>query len=294
MDVISEVKTVVYSGNMRQCAASTLGSWNVTNTTTELLSALGSAVTSWKAKNPTAQLASTTAIHASPCAGRTISTYERSQVTVTVKLVLVDACPSHVKEALAAVCLELNVEWVDLVILSLNMPASPRTSPTPDDSSDTGSGSDAGSPKRFASSPSSSLPAQFLPVWRALEAEQAAGRTRALGVCDLNATQLTELLAEATVKPVVNQVAFSTPCSYKDEAVKRTAAAAGIQLMTHSDASVMVPVSDCEAVTKKQLGIALSPRWVARYSSLDETRSVIADFGFVYGLVGANTTIINF
>lgn len=48
-----------------------------------------------------------------------------------------------------------------------------------------------------------------LAAYRELEAAHAAGIARAIGVSNLNASTLAALLAEAAVRPAVNQVAFS-------------------------------------------------------------------------------------
>lgn len=61
---------------------------------------------------------------------------------------------------------------------------------------------------------------------------------------------------------------------------------------------MLVPVADVETLVQRQTELALTPRWVARYSVTDETRSVITNYGFVYGLAasagtGVNTTSAN-
>ena len=60
--------------------------------------------------------------------------------------------------------------------------------------------------KAGASSPANS--AARRDTWRALEALHAEGKARALGVSNYTAAHLAELLAHATVRPVVNQGAL--------------------------------------------------------------------------------------
>jgi diketogulonate reductase-like aldo/keto reductase len=186
----------------------------------------------------------------------------RDQVKITVKLMLLDGKEESVAEALAAVTQALQIDAVDLFILSMDQMSSDSLAPS------------------------------FLTAWRVLEEEYVAGRVLRLGVSDLSSLQLTVLLDKAVVKPTVNQVMFNKPCDCNDKALLILAVENGVELMTYSDRKVLVPVKEFRAICREQTGEALMPRWVARYNIMQQDRSVIMDMGFLYG-VSSQATIIS-
>ena len=56
-------------------------------------------------------------------------------------------------------------------------------------------------------------PAHYLAVWRVLEAAVDAGKIRSIGVCNMSALKLSQLLAHARIPPAVNQVESHPFCA---------------------------------------------------------------------------------
>jgi len=102
--------------------------------------------------------------------------------------------------------------------------------------------------------------------WRALEALQAQGKTRSIGVSNFTIRHLTELLAEANTVPAVNQVEFH-PFLYQRDLLD-FCVAKGIVIEAYSPLTHGKRLDDPRlvAVAKRYAKVALQP--VSRWSQL--------------------------
>uniref|UniRef100_A0A0K8RKL6 GCS light chain n=1 Tax=Ixodes ricinus TaxID=34613 RepID=A0A0K8RKL6_IXORI len=116
----------------------------------------------------------------------------------------------------------------------------------------------------------------------------AEGRALAVGVSDLDSSQLKELYNWAKVKPSVNQVNLDSCCVIPQE-MAEFAKVSNIQLLTHSDPKVVLDAEAMERllngyVPDRELG-KWSSSWVARYSVLVKCRGFIQSKGYIADLV---------
>lgn len=190
-----------------------------------------------------------------PCA---ISASERATFKITVKIFLSHFDAAALEMATTKVLEHLGVGEVDSLIVAFPVLATKLTLD------------------------------QAQPVWEAAEHMVAEGRALAVGVSDLDSSQLRELYNWAKVKPSVNQVNLDSCCVIPQE-MAEFAKVSNIQLLTHSDPKVAL---DAEAmkrllrdyVPERELG-KWSSSWVARYSVLVKCRGFIQSKGYIAHLV---------
>ncbi|KAM7304040.1 glutamate--cysteine ligase regulatory subunit isoform X1 [Ixodes scapularis] len=190
-----------------------------------------------------------------PC---TISASERATFKITVKIFLSHFNAAALQRATTKVLEHLGVEEVDSLIVAFPVLATKLTLD------------------------------QVQPVWEAAELLVAKGRALAVGVSDLDSSQLKELYNWAKVKPSVNQVNLDSCCVIPQE-MAEFAKVSNIQLLTHSDPKVVLDADAMERLLKdyvpdRELG-KWSSSWVARYSVLVKCRGFIQSKGYIADLV---------
>lgn len=190
-----------------------------------------------------------------PC---TISASERATFKITVKIFLSHFNAAALQRATTKVLEHLGVEEVDSLIVAFPVLATKLTLD------------------------------QVQPVWEAAELLVAKGRALAVGVSDLDSSQLKELYNWAKVKPSVNQVNLDSCCVIPQE-MAEFAKVSNIQLLTHSDPKVVLDADAMERLLKDYVPDRelrkWSSSWVARYSVLVKCRGFIQSKGYIADLV---------
>ncbi|XP_070532578.1 glutamate--cysteine ligase regulatory subunit-like [Ptychodera flava] len=185
-----------------------------------------------------------------------IPSEERDSLKVTVKLFACNIEPEMMRQALDRVCSELDVNKVDLLLLS--MPERPLEEDLTVD--------------------------HFKPVWEVLENLVDEGKIETLGVSDLDKTMLEELHDWARIKPSINQVNLQVCCQMPPD-LTEYAKEKEIQLLTHSDPKDILPPKvfrDLMSDTcHPEDGMNWYPSWSLRYSALVKCRGIIKMKGYI-------------
>jgi len=125
-------------------------------------------------------------------------TVTRKDLFITSKLMPTDCVPELVIPAVEKTLAELKLEYLDLYLVHWPFFLKPgATFPPPMDA-------------RLPYSPE-----LFIPVWKVLEGLVAAGKIKNLGVSNMSAKKLYELLPLMTIPPAVNQVESHPCCQQK-------------------------------------------------------------------------------
>ncbi|KAI1319140.1 hypothetical protein EDD11_004783 [Mortierella claussenii] len=128
----------------------------------------------------------------------------------------------------------------------------------------------------------------YLPVWKRLSELQEQGRIGRLGVAEFSKQQL-EILKDAAVKngvvaPKVNQVNLQDCCVLPKDLIDY-AKAEGIELLTHGDATNILPKSTLSSLLQPHLPATsestLAPSTVLKYSALLSGRGLITRKGYI-------------
>jgi glutamate--cysteine ligase regulatory subunit len=212
---------------------------------------------------------------------------ERSGYDVTVKLFyLPHSSPAdrtqHTRSALNFVKTQLAIQSVDLLILSF-----PNITFDADDESDM---SDTDTTPEDPSELSS-----ILQTWRTLEALHAEGSISKLGLAEFGTQRLTKLLAEARIKPGVDQINVRDCCVVPKPLIV-FAKSQGIELLTHNDCTDILPSGTLRELLgpgKGGAGVLAStaegddglkgevvPLWVVKYTAVVRDRGVVENKGY--------------
>jgi glutamate--cysteine ligase regulatory subunit len=222
--------------------------------TIELSECVKSTVRSWLEAADHDKLQYTTQADCSNCQlMEPLKDEERNELKLTVKIFVSNGSPEAVVDAVAEVMRELNVTFIETVILSV--PEDHRT-------------------LDFVS-----------PLWSALEQQVTAEKVYSLGISDLSKDQLEKLYDCATVKPCINQVNLTTCCVIPPE-LTEFAKEHDIQLLTHNDPPIILSDTEFQQILGSLLttladSALWAPSWVARYSVVIKCRGVIKGKGYV-------------
>lgn len=218
---------------------------------------------------------------------------ERSQYDITVKLFYLPGIPvsrrcAHTREAIDLVLKELNVESIDLLIVSF-----PGILFDADDDSEE---EDAGQPDDFDS---------IVQTWSTLESLQAEGRIAQLGVAEFGSERLARFLPHTKVKPSVDQINLKD-CCVVPKSLILYAKQEQIQLLTHNDCNDILPVGTTRELLgpgDKGAGILASapenpdgiqgdvePQWVVKYTAVVKDRGVVENKGY-FALADVGTCV---
>jgi glutamate--cysteine ligase regulatory subunit len=152
---------------------------------------------------------------------------------------------------------------------------------------------------------------QHLSVWKTLEALHNEGIVGRLGIAEFGKDRLQALLAQATIKPSVDQINLRDCCSVPGDLLT-FAKSANIELLVHNDSSNILPrgitrellgdspsgagvlLEASKAGDKRKslhdethLGAAddplsgeLKPQWVVKYTAVVKDRGVVESKGY--------------
>lgn len=224
--------------------------------TDELIESLGETLSSWAANADGHMLQGLSSLD---CINSKfvdpVSSQARKELKVTVKILLCQLDPEGLQEAVIKVLDELQVEFLESVVVA------------------------------FPSPPSGALELHHVqPLWIVLENCVHAGQVVTIGVSDLDTELLIALYNWATVKPSTNQVNLASCCVMPPE-MTAFAMEHDIQLLTHNDPKDILPVELCNTLLRSKAGFAdadaWAPLWIARYSVLVKCRGVVQNKGFL-------------
>ncbi|KAF9931500.1 hypothetical protein FBU30_010009 [Linnemannia zychae] len=128
----------------------------------------------------------------------------------------------------------------------------------------------------------------YLPMWKQLSELCQQGRIGRLGVSEFSKQQL-EVLKLAAIKvggvaPMINQVNLHDCCVLPTGLIDY-AKTEGIELLTHGDATDILPKSTLASLLQPHLGATsaslLEPNFVLKYSVLISSRGLISKKGYI-------------
>jgi glutamate--cysteine ligase regulatory subunit len=207
---------------------------------------------------------------------------ERSSYDITVKLFYLPGIPSsrrctHTKEAISLVLKELNVESIDLLILSFP-----------------GISFDAEDDEEISDSESEADELEtVIKTWRTLETLHSEGRVTQLGVAEFGSERLEKFLPQTKVRPSVDQINVKD-CCVVPKSLILYAKKENIELLTHNDCTDILPRGTTRELLgsgEKGAGILaddeneglegdIEPQWVIKYTAVVKDRGVIENKGY--------------
>lgn len=113
-------------------------------------------------------------------------------------------------------------------------------------------------------------------TWRAMEEIYRSGKARAIGVCNFDVERLTDLLAHATIKPVINQIEFNPLIHQRD--VVNLCHEQGIQIEAWSPLGngklLKLPLFNRIATAHKKTAAQVILRWGVQSNAIVIPKSV--------------------
>jgi glutamate--cysteine ligase regulatory subunit len=220
---------------------------------------------------------------------------ERSSYDITVKLFYLPNLPpsrrgAHTKEAVDLVLKELRVTSIDLLIVSFpNIVFDADDESEEEELSDTSSG-DPNAPEDIAT---------MLQTWRTIEELHEEGIVDKLGLAEFGTGRLSRILAEAKVRPTVDQINVRDCCVVPKPLIL-FAKKEGIDLLTHSDCTNILPRGTLRELLgpgEKGVGVLVAgaegqktdteglkgdiePQWVIKYTAVVKNRGVVENKGY--------------
>lgn len=219
----------------------------------------------------------------------------RESYDITVKLFYLPGIPAsrrcrHTREAIDLVLKELNVESIDLLIVSF-----PGVSfDADDDGEEEASGDETSSAN---SDDSQGLDAQ-VKSWTVLEDYHRRGIISQLGVSEFSSERLDKFLPEVTVRPTVDQINVKD-CCVVPKSLILYAKEKKIELLTHNDCMDILPCGTTRELLGPGEGGAhilasrsdapdsepglkgnIEPQWVIKYTAVVKDRGVVENKGY--------------
>lgn len=216
---------------------------------------------------------------------------ERPQYDITVKLFYLPGIPvsrrcAHTKQAIDLVLKELQVDSIDLLIVSF-----PGILFDAEDDSEEEEVSSVDDGSEEQSDDFDSL----VQTWRSLETLYDQGKISQLGVAEFGSERLAKFLEHTRVKPSVDQINLKD-CCVVPKSLILYAKQEKIDLLTHNDCNDILPVG----TTRELLGpgergagiLASTPdaqdgvqgdietQWVVKYTAVVKDRGVVENKGY--------------
>ncbi|KAL8751214.1 MAG: hypothetical protein Q9184_006137 [Pyrenodesmia sp. 2 TL-2023] len=214
---------------------------------------------------------------------------ERSQYDITVKLFLLPQASfeewrRHLREAIAAVLDELDVDSVDLLIVSF-------PGVTFDAASE--EGGECGSIQIEAND--SELMDAVVEAWQEVELFQSKGLALTIGLAEFGKERLQAFFPRTARRPKVDQINVRD-CHVLPQSMMLFAKQEDIELLTHSDCTNILPQGTLRDILDngengagilagpnpddKGLKGDVTPQWVAKYTAVVRDRGVIENKGY--------------
>ncbi|KAI4116216.1 MAG: hypothetical protein LQ338_007750 [Usnochroma carphineum] len=214
---------------------------------------------------------------------------ERSQYDITVKLFLLPKTSfsdwrRHFQEAITAVLEELDVESVDLLIVSF-----PGISFDADSEKNGGCGSN-----RVEASESDLMDAA-VDAWEEVEFLYSRGVALKIGVAEFGPERLQKFLPKTMYRPTVDQINVRD-CHVLPRSMMLFAKQENLELLTHNDCTDILPqgtLRDLLGTGENGAGVLagpnpgdrglkgdVTPQWVVKYTAVVRDRGVIENKGY--------------
>ncbi|KAJ8117742.1 hypothetical protein ONZ43_g4137 [Nemania bipapillata] len=211
----------------------------------------------------------------------------RAQYEITLKLfflpsALVEKRREYIDEALQLVMKELQIEHIDLLIVSFPGISFEGDCEWQADKINATMGNDD----------------EEVTTWSALESLYEQGKVGRLGIAEFGTEKLQRFIERVKVRPAVDQINTKDCCSVPPPLVK-LAKSEGIELLTHGDCTDILPsgtlrellghgaqgagvLADDEHAQNGLQG-NLIPEWVVKYTAFVNYRGVIENKGYFAG-----------
>lgn len=232
---------------------------------------------------------------------------ERAQYDVTVKLFYLPGIPvsrrcAHTREAIDLVLKELNINSIDLLIVSFpGILFDAEDDSDEEDGEGRGDGASAGTANDTTEDDFDSM----MQTWHTLEKIKDKGHIAQLGVAEFGSDRLARFLARTNVKPSVDQINLKD-CCVVPKSLILYAKQQGIQLLTHNDCMDILPVGTTRELLgpgEHGAGILAStpdgndgiqgeaePQWVVKYTAVVKDRGVVENKGY-FALADVGTCV---
>lgn len=214
----------------------------------------------------------------------------RSSYDITVKLFYLPGVPSsrrcnHTRDAINLVLKELEVDSVDLLIVSypgVNFDAEDDVDDESDDAS--------------AQSEEEGLDAQ-LRSWKVLESLYEQSTIKQLGLSEFSSDRLRKFLPEVKIRPTVDQINVKDCCVVPKELIMY-AKENQIDLLTHNDCTDILPAGTTRELLGPEIANIIAarpdagadepglkgdiePQWVIKYTAVVKDRGVVENKGYI-------------
>lgn len=214
---------------------------------------------------------------------------ERSQYDITVKLFLLPRSSfgdwrRHLRDAVAAVLDELDVESIDLLIVSFPGVSFDASS---DESGECGANT--------VDASDSELMDAVVDAWKEVELFQSKGVALKIGVAEFGCERLQKFLPRTAYRPTVNQINVRD-CHVLPQSTMLFAKQERLELLTHNDCTDILPQGTLRDILGKGENGAgvlagpepqdeglkgdITPQWVVKYTSVIRDRGVIENKGY--------------
>ncbi|KAI1177677.1 glutamate-cysteine ligase modifier subunit [Nemania sp. FL0916] len=212
---------------------------------------------------------------------------DRAQYEITLKLFFLPTASAekrteYIAEALRLVMKELHIEHIDLLIVSFPGMSFEGDCEWQADRINATMGNDE----------------EELMTWATLESLYEQGRINRLGVAEFGSEKLQRFISRVKVRPAVDQINLKDCCSVPPPLTK-LAKSEGIELLTHSDCTDILPSGTLRELlgqgaqgagvladdgnARDGLKGNLTPEWVAKYTAFVNYRGVIENKGYFAG-----------
>ncbi|KAI0466768.1 glutamate-cysteine ligase modifier subunit [Xylaria cf. heliscus] len=212
---------------------------------------------------------------------------DRIQYEITLKLFFLPSAPAakrtqYIDEALRLVMKELQIDYIDLLIVSFPGISFEGDCEWEADKINATMGNDE----------------EEVATWTVLERLYEEGRVHRLGIAEFGTEKLQRFIDRVKVRPAVDQINTKDCCSVPPPLTK-LAKSEGIELLTHGDCTDILPSGTLREllghgpqgagvladVENAQSGLKgdLVPEWVAKYTAFVKYRGVIENKGYFAG-----------
>ncbi|KAI0875468.1 glutamate-cysteine ligase modifier subunit [Hypoxylon argillaceum] len=211
----------------------------------------------------------------------------RAQYEITLKLFFLPTAPAekrreYIDEALRLVMKELQIEHIDLLIVSFPGISFEGDCEWQADKINATMGNDE----------------EEVMTWSALESLYDQGKVSRLGIAEFGTEKLQRFIDRVKVRPAVDQINTKDCCSVPPPLTK-LAKSEGIELLTHGDCTDILPSGTLRELlghgaqgagvladdenTQSGLQGNLIPEWVVKYTAFVNYRGVIENKGYFAG-----------